>query len=69
MFMIEDSEINISMVFHVKQKGSALVAVEYGKFNWFWTSTRKIIGLSKHRNSFKVIDNLSFTTSDNEISD
>lgn len=55
MIMVSDSELNYSIVFQVRQKASALIAIEYGNFNWFWTSTRKLVGLSANRNSFKLI--------------
>ena len=35
-----------------------MIAIQYGSFNWFWTSTRKLVGFSPSRNSFKMIDNL-----------
>ncbi len=55
MVMISDSELNLSMVFQIKQKASSMIAIEYGNFNWFWTSTRKLVGLSANRNLFKLI--------------
>lgn len=58
MIMVADSEVNLSLIFQIKQKASALVAIEYGNFNWFWTSTRKLVGLSANRSSFKLIESL-----------
>ena len=58
MILIQDSELKIAMILHVMQKGSRLIAAEYGNFNWFWTSNRKLVGFSPTRNSFKMIDNL-----------
>lgn len=58
MIMISDTELNTTIILQVKQKASSLIAIEYGNFNWFWTSTRKLVGLSANRNSFKLIENL-----------
>ena len=58
MVLIQDSELMLAVVLHIRQKGSSLIAVEYGNFNWFWTSTRKLVGFSPTRNSFRMIDNL-----------
>lgn len=58
MVMIQDSELMMAVVMQIKQKGSSLIAVEYGNFNWFWTSTRKLVGFSPTKNSFRMIDNL-----------
>lgn len=44
--LIEDLFRETTYVFQIKQKGSSLVGVERGKFNWFWTSARRLIGLS-----------------------
>ena len=55
MIMISDSELNQSIVFQIKQKASSMIAFYDGNFNWFWTSTRKLVGLSSNRNSFKLI--------------
>ena len=48
----------LAVVFHIRVKGSCMIAIQYGSFNWFWTSTRKLVGFSPSRNSFKMIDNL-----------
>ena len=48
----------LAIVLYIKVKGSCLIAIEYGNFSWFWTSTRKLVGFSPTRNSFKMIDNL-----------
>ena len=56
MVLIEDSVNRICYVIHIKQKGSSLIAIEYGKMNWFWTASRKIVGLSDDRTCFKAID-------------
>jgi 2C-methyl-D-erythritol 2,4-cyclodiphosphate synthase len=58
MVLIQDFEMMLAVIFQIKQKGSSLIAVEYGCFNWFWTSTRKLIGFSPARNTFKIIDTL-----------
>lgn len=58
MVLIQDCELMFAAIFHVKLKGSCLIATEYGSFNWFWTSTRKLVGFSPDRNSFKMIDTL-----------
>jgi hypothetical protein len=43
----------------IRQQESELIAVEYGMYNWFWTSSRKLVGLSLERSNFKIIDGLS----------
>ena len=58
MVLIEDLERGVSFIFQLKQKGSALIGVEYGKFNWFWTCSRKLVGLSVNRNRFKIIEEI-----------
>jgi len=58
MILIEDGDRGVSYVFQVKPKGSNLIAVEHGKINWFWTGSRKLVGISHDRSSFKIIDEL-----------
>jgi len=61
MIMVSDIYLNLTVVFQIKQKASALIAIEYGNLNWFWTATRKIVGLSVNRNAFTVIENLKLS--------
>jgi hypothetical protein len=58
MVLIEDGEKGLSYIFQIKQKGSNLIGLEYGKMNWFWTGGRKLVGLSHNRTSFKIIDEI-----------
>lgn len=58
LILIQDAELKLGMILQIKQKGSSLIAVEYGNFNWFWTSSRKLVGFSPTRNCFRMIENL-----------
>lgn len=58
MVLVEDGQRAISYIFHVKPKGSSLIGLEYGKINWFWTGSRKLVGLSHDRTTFKIIDEI-----------
>jgi hypothetical protein len=46
MILVEDKENSKTYIFHVKPKGSVLIGVEYGEFDWFWTSNRKLVALN-----------------------
>ena len=67
MILIQDCELMIAIVLQIKQKGSCLLAVEYGQFNWFWTATRKLVGFSPTKNSFKMIDTLKKNTKNQQL--
>jgi hypothetical protein len=69
MLLIQDSELMMAAIIQIKQKGSCLIAVEYGNFNWFWTSTRKLVGFSPTRNSFRMIDSLKMNHRSNFMHD
>jgi hypothetical protein len=58
MILVEDGHRAISYIFQVKPKGSNLIGLEYGKINWFWTGSRKLVGLSHDRTTFKIIDEI-----------
>ena len=66
MILVQDYELMMAVVFHVKQKGSCLIAVEYGEFLWSWTATRKLVGFSPKNNSLKIIDNLKMNVREGE---
>lgn len=67
MIMMQDAELKIGMILQIKQKDSSLVAVEYGNFNWFWTCSRKLVGFSPTRNSFRMIENLKLNHKGNGL--
>lgn len=58
MVLIEDPKKAISYVIQLKLKNSELIGVEYGKINWFWTASRKLVGLSHNRTSFKILEDI-----------
>jgi len=55
LILIQDILNQIAYIFQIKQKNSSLIGVEHGIMNWFWTCSRKLIGLSPNRTSFKII--------------
>lgn len=67
MLLIQDSELLLAAIVQIRQKGSCLIAVEYGNFNWFWTSTRKLVGFSPTRNSFRMIESLKMNQKSNSL--
>lgn len=48
----------------LRLKNSELIGVEYGQINWFWTASRKLVGLSHNRTSFKILEDIKVNEKD-----
>lgn len=64
MVLIQDPKKAITYVIQLRLKNSQLIGIEYGKINWFWTASRKLVGLSHNRSSFKILEEIKVNGKD-----